>query len=95
MDFYLQGNCPMTETVGTLNLKIARLQQRLTVLEQQQKLSRAYPRHFLNLVREGVKVRSQLFHLMLYRDELLEQTTDRMTGRLFDDGTRQSFYPTA
>ena len=78
----------MPETVGTLNLKIARLKNRLDLLEKQQQLSRTYPHHRNNLMQEGSKVRFQLRQLMQYREELLRWVTDCMNERLFD-GNRQ------
>jgi len=65
----------MFETIGTVTLKIDRLKQRLRLLEQQQKLSWPYPQHKQNLIRESSKVRSQLYLLLQYQDELLQQTT--------------------
>jgi hypothetical protein len=86
----------MSETIGTLNLKIARLKMRLSLLEQQQALSGPYPYHQSQLIQEGAQVRFQLHQLRQYREELLRQVTNYMTGRLVDgSGQReQSFYPT-
>ena len=61
----------MPETLGTLNLKIARLEQRLKVLEQQQSLSRAYPPHRAKLLREYTRLRLTLQQLTRCRQELL------------------------
>jgi hypothetical protein len=87
----------MQETVGTLNLKIARLKNRLRLLEQQRVLSSAYPDHEIDLIEEGLKVRFQLRQLIQYRQELLRRVTDRITGRLFDGNCQgeQSLYSTA
>lgn len=60
----------MLETVGTLNLKIAQLEQRLQLLKQQQQLSRVYPTHYAKLVREGDQVRRQLQQLRQRRQSL-------------------------
>lgn len=65
----------MFETTGTVALKIDRLKQRLKFLEQQQHLSWPYPQHRQNLIRESSKVRSQLYLLLQYQDELLQQVT--------------------
>jgi hypothetical protein len=65
----------MFETLGTVNLKIDRLQQRLRLLEQQQFLSKPYPEHKQNLLREDSKIRTQLYLLLQYREELLQQVT--------------------
>ena len=57
----------MPETIGTLNLKIARLKNRLLLLEKQQQLSRDYPHHQNKLIQEGARVRFQLHQLIQYR----------------------------
>jgi len=64
----------MFETIGTVTLKIDRLKQRLKLLEQQQ-LSWPYPHHRQKLIQESSKVRTQLYLLLQYRDELLQQVT--------------------
>jgi hypothetical protein len=87
----------MTETLGTLNLKIARLQQRLRVLDQQQQLSQPYPQHRLGLIRQSFNLRAELSALLQQRAELAQQVAADTPERLFD-GTgyrRQSLYPTA
>jgi hypothetical protein len=65
----------MQETVGTLNLKIARLKSRLRLLEQQRVLSIAYPEHEIDLIEKGLKVQFQLQQLIQYRQELLRRVT--------------------
>jgi DNA repair ATPase RecN len=60
----------MLETVGTLNLKIAQLEQRLQLLKQQQQLSRVYPTHHAKLVQEGDQVWQQLRQLRQRRQSL-------------------------
>ena len=86
----------MPETVGTLDLKIARLKQRLKLLKQQQALSRSYPDHQNKLIQEDARVQFQLQQLIQYRKKLLPQVTDYMTRRWFDgnDQREQSFCPT-
>jgi hypothetical protein len=83
----------MPETIGTLNLKIVRLESRLKLLEQQQVLSSAYPNHQINLIREISKVRFQLQQLIQYREELLQRVNDCQTERLLDGNRKrqQSF----
>lgn len=83
----------MPETIGTLNLKIARLESRLKLLEQQQVLSSAYPNHQINLIREISTVRFQLHQLIQYREELLQRVNDCQTERLLDGNRKrqQSF----
>lgn len=61
----------MLETVGTLNLKIAQLERRLQLLQQQQQLSRVYPGHYAKLVQEDDQVRRQLQQLLQRRQRLL------------------------
>jgi hypothetical protein len=54
------------ETVGTLNLKIARLQQHLAVLAAQALMSRPYPQHQQYLQGQAAQLQQQL-------DDLIEQ----------------------
>ena len=65
----------MNETIGTLDLKIARLQQRLTVVEQRLRLSRSYPEYHLLLKDVGEQLQSQLHHLYENRKNLTLSTT--------------------
>ena len=65
----------MFETTGTVTLKIDRLKQYLKLLEQQQHLSGSYPEHKQNLIQESSKARTQLYLLLQYREELLQQVT--------------------
>lgn len=60
----------MPETLGTLNLKIARLEQGLKVLEQQQAMSRAYPDCQARLARQYACLQSQLWRLVRHRRHL-------------------------
>jgi hypothetical protein len=59
----------MPETIGTLNLKIARLEQRLQVLKKQQGLSSAYPNHQTHLKREYLQLEAVLYELIRRRQE--------------------------
>ena len=61
----------MPETLGTLNLKIARLEQWLKVLEYQQAMSQAYPEYQAKLDQECARLKSQLLRLIQYRRHLL------------------------
>ena len=80
----------MPETVGTLNLKIARLMQRLKVLEEQQAMSKTYPQHLRKLIQEGLAVQFQLHQLIQYRAELLSQLNHHIVVRLFNgNGQRE------
>ncbi len=63
----------MNETVGSLNLKIARLEQRLQLVESQQYLSQPYPQHKNKLVQEAMRLKFQLQQLMQYRETFLQQ----------------------
>jgi hypothetical protein len=87
----------MSETVGTLNLKIARLQIHLRDLEQRQVLSRPYPQLYVELWQQKVKAQSLLLFMQRYRENLLAQTAPNTAGRLFNGtGKReQSLYPIA
>ena len=63
----------MFDTTGTVTLKIDRLKQHLKLLEQQQHLSWPYPQHKKSLIQESSKLRTQLYLLLQYREELLQQ----------------------
>ena len=60
------------ETIGTLSLKITRLEHRLQLLNQQQLLSHPYPDHKVRLAQESCQVRFQLDRLKQYRQKLLD-----------------------
>jgi len=60
------------ESIGTLNLKIARLGRRLCTLEQRQLLSQTYPNYHTNLARECSQLRLQLEYLSQQRQKLLQ-----------------------
>ncbi|MBN1994648.1 MAG: hypothetical protein JW953_18255 [Anaerolineae bacterium] len=86
----------MPETIGTLNLKIARLTSQLQVLEQQQRLSSLYPDHQSKLIREDLKVRFQLQQLLTCRAEILQRVSGYMSERLFDgSGQREQSFSSA
>lgn len=59
------------ETLGTLNLKIARLEQGLKILEQQQAMSKAYPDYRTKLAQQHARFQSQLQHMLKHRRRLL------------------------
>lgn len=61
----------MQETVGTIDLKIARLEQNLKLLKQRHAMSNMYPAYRANLARQGLKVRRQLRQLIQYRQQLV------------------------
>ena len=61
----------MEETVGTLNLKIARLEQHIKVLHQQRDLGSAYPDFCSNLTEKYNQLQAQLLQLAQWRDCLL------------------------
>ena len=63
----------MSETLGTLNLKIARLEQWLKVLEQQQAMSQAYPDCQARLTQQHACLQLQLQHLVQYRRDLISE----------------------
>ncbi|MBE7557010.1 MAG: hypothetical protein HS126_38720 [Anaerolineales bacterium] len=59
----------MAETIGTLELKIARLEQRLVVIRQRQRLSQAYPEHRAALLSEDRHLQAVLSLLNRRRQE--------------------------
>lgn len=69
------------ETVGTLTLKIARLERRLQLLNQQQLLSQPYPNHRVRLAQESYQVRFQLDRLRQYREKLLYHNSNGLKRR--------------
>lgn len=62
----------MPETLGTLNLKIARLEHYLTVLKQQQMMSSAYPDHEAQLTLEQLRIQTLLHQLIERQQEFLQ-----------------------
>ena len=52
-----------SETIGTLELRIARLRSQLQILKSQVKMSRAYPDRHQALRQTAAKVRKQLKRL--------------------------------
>ena len=74
------------ETIGTLNLKITRLERRLHVLEQQQLLSDPYPDHKVRLAQKSCQMQSELDYLKEYRQMLLHQGGCRCMNRRSHDG---------
>ena len=68
----------MSETIGTLNLKIIRLEQSLELLKQRRQLSFAFPDYQSRLTREAGELESQLYQLKKYRNEILA-TTERLS----------------
>jgi hypothetical protein len=75
----------IAETMGLLDLKVAQLEYRLKVLQQQQFLSRAYPFHQAKLIEEDCRVQQQLHQLMLLRQTLLQAVTGQKMERPFHD----------
>ncbi|NJN99089.1 MAG: hypothetical protein HC875_35840 [Anaerolineales bacterium] len=61
----------MLETLGTLNLKIARLEHRLAILKQQERMSNAYPTRKAELVREYLQLQTELGRLTEDRQRLV------------------------
>jgi hypothetical protein len=73
----------MKETTGTLDLKIARLENQLKVLRQQQTLSQAYPQHRANLIEQDRQIQFQLQRLRQHRMRILPSINE-LTWRLLD-----------
>ena len=63
----------MSETLGTINLKIARLEQRLQVVKHQQDLSQPYPYHKNQLIQQARQLQFQLQQLTQYRELFSQQ----------------------
>lgn len=63
----------MEETVGTLNLKIAQLEQKLQLLQKQRLLSRPYPQRLAHLSLQEFQTQAQL-------QRLLEQRARKFLG---------------
>ena len=74
----------MEETIGTLNLKIARLQQQLSVLRQRQNLGRAYPDFQVVLRRKRTEIERQLRTLIKSREELSHRVRQNLKEGIFD-----------
>ncbi len=62
----------MNETVGTLNLKIAKLEQQIQILKQRLNLSSVYPEHRASLSRQREQVELFLDQLIQYRDNVVQ-----------------------
>lgn len=60
----------MQETIGLLDLKIARLRRRLEVLQQEITLSDPYPQHKADLFEKDLKLRLELYRLFQKRQEM-------------------------
>jgi hypothetical protein len=67
MDFILKENRLSQETTGTVNLKIAQLERRLKLLEQQQALSSPYPDYKARLIQKKLQVQLQVQQLIQFR----------------------------
>ena len=78
----------MTETIGTLNLKIARLQHQLAILEQQQNLGRAYPDFQVVLRRKMTEIEHQLRQLIQSREELSGYVAQNTQKGIFNGDQR-------
>ena len=72
----------MYETVGTLNLKIARLEQHIRVLHQQRNLGSVYPDFYTNLTNKYNQLQAQLLQLAQSRDYLLCNNGARNNERI-------------
>jgi hypothetical protein len=62
------------ETLGTLNLKIARLEQFLKVLDQQLAMSNPYPDYQVELKQHYTRIESHLGRLVQYRRRLTQSS---------------------
>ena len=80
----------MEETVGTLDLKITRLEQQLKIIRHQQILSSAYLDYKLRLIEKDAELQAKLDQLIKYREQLLQQSEAYAMGRLFDANSRET-----
>jgi hypothetical protein len=64
----------MQETLGTLELKIARLERFHHLLQQQRHMSQVYPDHAIKLANQDQQVVSQLNQLYRQRADFLIKT---------------------
>ncbi|MFN8455169.1 MAG: hypothetical protein U0401_10970 [Anaerolineae bacterium] len=62
------------ETMGTVNLKIARLERRLWTLQQQQLLSRPYPQRRADLLEEYRRTEAMLCNLIKLRRQFRQDS---------------------
>ena len=72
----------MIETSGTLDLKIARLEQRLHLLKLQEMLSSIYPDYQERLAYEYHQTEEQLQQLLQYRREYFPGAMERSQERV-------------
>ena len=69
----------MQETIGTLDLKIARLQHQLNVLTLREAMSKNYPEHYRNFRKACQTIVKQIQHLNRQRQMLsLNQTGEAL-----------------
>ena len=78
----------MNETIGTLNLRIARLQQQLAVLQQQQNLGRAYPDFQIFLRQRMTEIEHQLRQLIQSKEELSDYVAQDTQKGIFNGDQR-------
>ncbi|MCB0209496.1 MAG: hypothetical protein KDJ52_09210 [Anaerolineae bacterium] len=60
----------MSETQGTISLKIARLEQQLKILSLQKQLSNNYPDHQAQLISKELTAQLQLQQMIEFRDKV-------------------------
>ncbi len=63
----------MIETIGTLDLKIARLERQIADLKQREQLSGPYPTHRALLNNQYLRAQMTLHQLAQYRRELIKR----------------------
>jgi hypothetical protein len=92
------------ETIGTLNLKITRLEYQLKVLKQRLFLSSAYPEYCQSLIQKDAELQARLSQLITCREQLLQHGfADCVEEKLYyanvreiweDDRQDRSLWPT-
>jgi hypothetical protein len=66
----------MIETIGTVDLKIARFEHQMRMISQQLALARMYPYHSQELILKCSEIRSQLDQLLKQRRKLIAKKSE-------------------
>ena len=66
----------MTETIGTVDLKIARFERQMQSISQQLALARMYPSHSQELILKGSEIQSQLDQLLKQRRKFIVKKSE-------------------
>ena len=66
----------MTETIGTVDLNIARFERQMQVISQQLALARMYPHHSQELILKCSEIQSHLDQLLKQRRKLIVKKSE-------------------